>query len=122
MIIQLTDAAQVAEVYLTIKKIPFIDLTPEDILVECLAGRFRCFIDSGGYDGLCIVRFNSGTDKCHIVGVYAVNKVAEFRAEMEDTLRLMGVKTLTASSTRDPKAYERLTGFKPAWTRFSKEI
>lgn len=106
--------------YHLIEKIPYVDMTAATCLVRCLTGQYHCIVAETEPDGICVVSING--DKAHIVGLLADGKVKQYVQALIDELKISGIKRITAVSTRDCAAYERLTGFTREYTMYYKEV
>jgi len=108
--------------YPWIKECYPVNLTPEQILANCLLGKYWGFTGSVDEKAVGIGIGETHGNTAFLVVVWAKNKLSTFLEPFLKLLKESGYKTIRASSKHPEEAYQRLTGMKKLWSVYEREL
>jgi len=121
-ITQITDKKDFIRHYDWIKECGFTDISPENVLANCLLGKYWGFVgELDGKDVGIAIGYTKGT-MAYIVGLWCKNNLSKFLDSFIQLLKDNGYKTIRASSDHPEKAYARLMGMEKLWSIYEREL
>ena len=105
-----------------LRKIPFVNETPETMLGKCLVGRYGMMLFSDDEVPIALVVFENIHPLFMVVGMYAKNNYKKIEPVFREKLVSLNYTTVEMLSDLPEEAYTRLigNGCKKVYTKYKK--
>ena len=103
-----------------LKKIPFVDNTPEEVLGFCLTGKYYGYLGYKDNKVVAIVVFYTIDKLAFVVGLYARNNLKGLPDLFWEELKKNGIETARASTDQPIKDYGKRMGMEKICTMYER--